>query len=73
MGGLFGGSKPPAPPQQAQRAAFTPAPTRDSAEVNADAVATRARLVNAAGRSSTLLAGTSDEIRPDRKKMLLGG
>ena len=73
MGGLFGGSKPPAPPAQNAQPVFTPAPTRDNAEVNADAVATRTRLVNAAGRTSTLLAGTSDEIQPDRKKMLLGG
>jgi hypothetical protein len=71
MGGLVGGGKPP--PPRAPEAVFTPAPTRDSAEVNADAVATRTRLVNAAGRSSTLLAGTSDEVQPDRRKVLLGG
>jgi hypothetical protein len=71
MGGLAGGSKPP--PPRAPEPLFMPAPTRDSAEVNADAVAERTRRVNAAGRGSTLLAGTSDEVQPDRKKALLGG
>lgn len=67
----MGGGKSPPPPQV--QPAFSPAPTRDSAEVNADAVAERARRVSAAGRGSTLLAGTSDEQQPDRKKALLGG
>jgi hypothetical protein len=71
MGGVF--SSPKAPPPVAAQPAFTPAPTRDSAEVNADAVAERVRRVSAAGRNSTLLAGTSDEAQPDRKKVLLGG
>jgi hypothetical protein len=72
MGGLVGGSKSPPPPRMPEPV-FTAAPTRDSAEVNADAVAERARRVSAAGRGSTLLAGTSDEAAPDRKKALLGG
>jgi hypothetical protein len=52
---------------------FTAAPTRDSAEVQADMVAERQRRVSASGRTSTLLAGTSDTVQPDRKKALLGG
>jgi hypothetical protein len=71
MGGLVGGGKPP--PPRAPEPVFTPAPTRDSAEVQADMVAERTRRVNASGRTSTLLAGTSDEVQPDRKKVLLGG
>lgn len=72
MGAVFSSPKAPPPPAAAQPA-FTPAPTRDSAEVQADAVAERARRVAATGRGSTLLAGTSDEMQPDRKKALLGG
>lgn len=72
MGGMFSSPKTP-PPPAATQPQFTAAPTRDSAEVNADAVAERARRVTASGRGSTLLAGTSDEAQPDRKKTLLGG
>lgn len=71
MGGMFGGSRAPTPMQPAP--VFTAAPSRDSAEVQADMVAERQRRVTASGRTSTLLAGTSDTIQPDRKKALLGG
>ena len=71
MGGMFSSPKPP--PMSTSEPKFTAAPTRDSAEVQADAMAERTRRVTATGRGSTLLAGTSDEAAPDRKKALLGG
>ena len=73
MGGIVGGSKSPPPPMQSQQPQFVAAPTKDTAEVQADAMAERQRIAAASGRRSTLLAGTSDEAAPDRKKVLLGG
>jgi len=64
MGGLFGGSKTPAPiPPPAP-------PSRSDAEVRAAALAARLRRSGATGRTETVLAMGADEENKTAKQLL---
>lgn len=68
MGGLFGGSTPPAPPPPPP-----PPPSRSDADIQSAALAARLRRAKAVGRSETIKTsgqGVLDETSTPTKQLL---